>query len=191
VPERELPFTNASAESAAVYYDLRHHFDQYSKSKNTLFLHGVRNHETLAASRDSSSSAWDRRDARAAHSTLWIEGSGVVGVLMALYAHSGGVAHPSDLSAITAQGAANISRINDVLMNRGLITRVLSVKDRRRMVLGITQQGEELVRALLPRMYVPVQEMMLELPESDQRQMIEQLKHLGRILDGPEGAPGR
>jgi hypothetical protein len=57
------------------------------------------------------------------------------------------------------------------------------------MVLRITQQGADLVRELLPRMCVPIQEMMRDLPEPDQRQMIEQLKHLGRILDSPEGAP--
>jgi MarR family transcriptional repressor of emrRAB len=110
--------------------------------------------------------------------------------LTALYSHPDGVAHPSDLSASAAQSAAKISRVSDVLVNRDLITRVLSSKDRRRMVLRITQQGEELVRELLPRMCVPVQEMMRDLPESDQRPMIEQLKHLGRILDSPESAPG-
>ena len=75
-------------------------------------------------------------------------------------------------------------------MNRDLITRVLSSKDRRRIVLRITQQGEELVRELWPILCVPPREMMRDLPESDQKQMIAQLRHFGRILDWPEGAPG-
>jgi DNA-binding MarR family transcriptional regulator len=110
-------------------------------------------------------------------------------VLTTLYSQSDGVAHPSDLSAATAQSAANISRISDVLVNRDLITRVLSSKDRRRMVLRITQQGEELVRELWPRMCMPLKEIMADLPESEQRQMIVQLRHFGRILDLPGGAP--
>jgi MarR family transcriptional regulator, negative regulator of the multidrug operon emrRAB len=111
-------------------------------------------------------------------------------VLTALYSHPDGMAHPSDLLATAAQSAANISRISDVLVNRDLITRVLSSKDRRRIVLRITQQGEELVRELWPILCVPPREMMRDLPESDQKQMIAQLRHFGRILDWPEGAPG-
>src|SRR5271170_5648130 len=75
-------------------------------------------------------------------------------VLTTLYSQPDGVAHPSDLCARALQSPANMSRISDALVSRDLITRVLSAQDRRRMVLRMTAQGEELVRRLLPKLSV-------------------------------------
>ena len=99
-------------------------------------------------------------------------------VLTTLFSQPDGVAHPSDLCARAAQSPANMSRISDALVSRDLITRVLSAHDRRRMVLRITEQGEELVRRLLPVMFVPLRRMLAEFPQTEQRQMISQLKRL-------------
>ena len=99
-------------------------------------------------------------------------------VLTTLFSQPDGVAHPSDLCARSAQSPANMSRICDALVSRDLITRVLSAHDRRRMVLRITEQGEELVRRLLPVMFVPLRRMFAEFPEAEQRQLISQLKRL-------------
>jgi DNA-binding MarR family transcriptional regulator len=55
---------------------------------------------------------------------------------------------------------------------------VLSVHDRRRMVLRITEQGEELVRRLLPQLSATLRGMLMEFPEAEQRQMITKLKRL-------------
>ncbi len=71
-------------------------------------------------------------------------------VLTALFTQPEGVSHPSDLCSRTSQSPANMSRISDALVSRNLITRVLSERDRRRMVMRITETGEELVRRLLP-----------------------------------------
>jgi DNA-binding MarR family transcriptional regulator len=71
-----------------------------------------------------------------------------------------------------------MSRISDALVSRDLITRVLSVHDRRRMVLRITEQGEELVRRLLPKLSAPLRGMLMEFPEAELRQMIARLKRL-------------
>src|SRR6202000_993979 len=54
-------------------------------------------------------------------------------VLTTLFSQPEGVAHPSDLCARPSQSPANMSRISDTLVARGLITRVSSVHDRRRM----------------------------------------------------------
>src|ERR1700716_1474967 len=70
-------------------------------------------------------------------------------VLTTLFSQPDGVAHPSDLCARASQSPANMSRISDALVNRGFITRVSSLHDRRRMVLRITEEGEEFVRQLL------------------------------------------
>jgi MarR family transcriptional repressor of emrRAB len=104
-------------------------------------------------------------------------------VLTTLFSQPDGVAHPSDLCARASQSPANMSRISDALVSRDLITRVLSVHDRRRMVLRITEQGEELVRRLFPTMFVSLRDMMSEFPEAEQRQLISQLKRLCVKMD--------
>src|ERR1700685_1859728 len=76
-------------------------------------------------------------------------------VLTTLFSQPDGVAHPSDLCTRAAQSPANMSRISDALVGRGLITRVSSVHDRRRMVLRITGEGEAFVRQLLPKLVGP------------------------------------
>jgi MarR family transcriptional regulator, negative regulator of the multidrug operon emrRAB len=104
-------------------------------------------------------------------------------VLTTLFSQPDGVAHPSDLCARAAQSPANMSRISDALVSRDLITRVLSVRDRRRMVLRITPQGEDLVRRLLPKLCVSLRGMLAEFPEAEQRQLISQLKRLYANLE--------
>jgi MarR family transcriptional regulator, negative regulator of the multidrug operon emrRAB len=104
-------------------------------------------------------------------------------VLTALFSQPEGVAHPSDLCARTSQSPANMSRISDALVSRDLITRVLSAHDRRRMVLRITEQGEELVRRLLPLLFAPLREMLKDFSDAEQQQLIGQLKRLGKKLD--------
>jgi MarR family transcriptional repressor of emrRAB len=104
-------------------------------------------------------------------------------VLTTLFSQPDGVAHPSDLCIRASQSPANMSRISDALVSRDLITRVLSVHDRRRMVLRITEQGEEMVRQLLPKMSMPLREMLQDFPDSEQRELIKQLKRLAVRLD--------
>ncbi len=99
-------------------------------------------------------------------------------VLTTLFSQPDGVAHPSDLCARAGQSPANMSRISDALVSHDLITRVLSVHDRRRMVLRITEQGEDLVRRLLPKMFVPLRGLFAQFPETEQRELIGQLKRL-------------
>jgi MarR family transcriptional regulator, negative regulator of the multidrug operon emrRAB len=103
-------------------------------------------------------------------------------VLMALFSLPGGVAHPSDLCVRALQSPANMSRISDALVNRDLITRVSSARDRRRMVLRITEQGEELVRQLVPRLSTQLRELLTDFPEREQRELVAQLKRLSMKL---------
>src|SRR3981189_2642124 len=94
-------------------------------------------------------------------------------VLTTLFSQPEGCAHPSDLCAKTSQSPANMSRISDALVGRDLITRLSSLHDRRKMDLRITEQGEELVRRLLPAMYGPLREMFKDFSEEEQLQLIE------------------
>ena len=105
-------------------------------------------------------------------------------VLTTLFSQPEGVAHPGDLCSRAAQSPANMSRICDALVGRDLITRVLSAQDRRRMVLRITEQGEELVRQLLPKMFASLRGMLADFPEAEQRQLIAQLRRLHMNLEG-------
>jgi len=98
--------------------------------------------------------------------------------LVTLYSRPDGVAHPSDLCAGASQSPANMSRISDALVDRGLITREMSVHDRRRMVLRVTEEGEKLVRRLLPAMFAPLHELFSDLTEAKQRQLVSVLKEL-------------
>jgi DNA-binding MarR family transcriptional regulator len=115
-------------------------------------------------------------------------------VLTTLFSQPEGCAHPSDLCAKTSQSPANMSRISDSLVGSDLITRLSSLHDRRKMVLLISEQGEELVRGLLPTMFGPLREMFKDFSEEEQLRLIEQLKLLGTKLDqalsqhGPERA---
>jgi MarR family transcriptional repressor of emrRAB len=110
--------------------------------------------------------------------------------LVTLYSRPDGVAHPGDLCAGTSQSPANMSRISDALVDRGLITREMSVHDRRRMVLRVTQQGEELVRRLLPPMFAPLHELFGDLTEAKQRQLLSVLKELGSKVCEANAANG-
>src|SRR3984957_9085900 len=104
-------------------------------------------------------------------------------VLTTLFSQPEGVAHPSDLCARAAQSPANMSRISDALVTRDLITRVLSLHDRRRMVLRITEEGEEFVQQLLPKFHQPLRRMLKDFPEAEQRQLAAQLKRLAAELE--------
>jgi MarR family transcriptional repressor of emrRAB len=103
-------------------------------------------------------------------------------VLTTLFSQPDGVAHPGDLCVRALQSPANMSRISDALVSRGFITRVLSVQDRRRMVLRITEQGEALVRELMPKLSGPLRGLLMEFPESEQQQLIARFKRLGMKL---------
>src|ERR1700722_3352127 len=104
-------------------------------------------------------------------------------VLTTLFSQPDGVAHPSDLCARASQSPANMSRISDALVGRGLITRVSSLHDRRRMVLRITEEGEKFVRELLPKLFAPLREMLKDFPDTDQRQLTSLLKRFGVELE--------
>ena len=110
-------------------------------------------------------------------------------VLTTLFSQPEGVAHPGDLCSRAAQSPANMSRICDALVGRDLITRVLSAHDRRRMVLRITEQGEELVRQLLPKMFASLRGMLAQFSEAEQSQLIAQLRRLQANLSEAHKEP--
>jgi MarR family transcriptional repressor of emrRAB len=104
-------------------------------------------------------------------------------VLTTLYSQNQGVANPSELCERTSQSPANMSRISDALVARGLITRVSSIEDRRKMVLSITAHGESFVQQLLPTLFGPLRELLADFSDEEQLQLVSQLKRFGSKLD--------
>jgi MarR family transcriptional repressor of emrRAB len=100
-------------------------------------------------------------------------------VLSALFSQPDGAAYPSELCERTGQSPANMSRISDVLVSLDLISRLLSARDRRRMVLRITAAGEDLVRRLLPLLFEPLKVMFQDFSEAEQIALVGQLKRVG------------
>jgi MarR family transcriptional regulator, negative regulator of the multidrug operon emrRAB len=70
-------------------------------------------------------------------------------LLLALYSHDGeGCA--GEMCAALAQSPANLTRLCDALVQRGLVARRLNTTDRRKMQLTLEPAGERLLRSLLP-----------------------------------------
>ncbi len=114
-------------------------------------------------------------------------------VLAALFSQADGSAFPSDMCAAMAQSPANITRISDALVERGLITRVLSEHDRRRMVLQITPKGTALLHEVLPVTSALARAAFACLSRKELGQITAQLKQVAAALDAagsthePEG----
>lgn len=104
-------------------------------------------------------------------------------VLAALFSQADGAAHPSDLCASMAQSPANITRIADALLERGLITRAASVEDRRRMVLQITPRGTELLHECLPCTAGLARSAFAVLSREEIRQLTGQLRRVAEALE--------
>lgn len=113
-------------------------------------------------------------------------------VLAALFSHLEGSASPSDLCASIAQSPANMTRISDALVERGLITRVSSEQDRRRMVLQITPKGTALLHELLPVTSGLARGACAGLSYEEIRHVTAQLKRMAGALDatGAESEAG-
>lgn len=108
--------------------------------------------------------------------------------LMQLFCSPEGQAHPSDLSQLATQSRTNMTRIVDSLVERGWVTRYASDVDRRRIVLAITQEGQVLVRQLLPQFHPKLRLLLSILSDEEKQTMIEGLQKIAGSLDA--GARG-
>ena len=70
--------------------------------------------------------------------------------LMSLSASPGASANPSELCRWIGETRANMTRICDELVAKGLVRRVPSPEDRRRVDLSLTEQGAALLRQAVP-----------------------------------------
>jgi MarR family transcriptional repressor of emrRAB len=108
-------------------------------------------------------------------------------VLLALFGQRDGRTSPSDLCARTIQSPANMTRIGDGLVARGLVTRELSEQDRRRMVVRITDKGEQLVLELLPAMFGSMREVFKSVSADDKQQLTQLLRQIAIAVEQLSG----
>jgi MarR family transcriptional repressor of emrRAB len=103
--------------------------------------------------------------------------------LISVYSLQDTAAYPGDLCASLGNSPANITRITDNLVERGLLSRVADERDRRRLLLTITPQGELLLQNLLPVMLQSMRESFQGFGATDVDQLLDSLKHLARVID--------
>ncbi len=103
--------------------------------------------------------------------------------LVELFSQPDGIGHPGSLCAGTSQSPATMTRTTDVLVERGLISRVPSVQDRRRMILRVTPAGEALVRRILPSFYGHVRPLFQGWSAEARGLLLQQLNEVAVALD--------
>jgi MarR family transcriptional repressor of emrRAB len=103
--------------------------------------------------------------------------------LMMIYSSPSGSANPSELCEYAQQGATNMTRIANVLVKAGLVTRATSAEDRRRVVLSITASGKRLVRKILPPLFPQVLGAFASLSTSDKRTLDRLLRQVALNID--------
>lgn len=103
-------------------------------------------------------------------------------LLIGLLAHDGR-ASAGDLCVALAQSPANLTRISDALVERGLISRSPDTDDRRRMLLTLEPVGEQLLLTLLPRITPDVSAAFAGFNATEKRQLMDGLKKLMAGID--------
>jgi MarR family transcriptional repressor of emrRAB len=101
-------------------------------------------------------------------------------MLTGLLAHDGH-ASAGDLCAALAQSPANLTRLSDALVERGLVSRTPDTEDRRRMLLTLEPAGEALIHKLLPQITPEVSAAFAGFTAEEKLQLLDGLK---RLLDG-------
>jgi MarR family transcriptional repressor of emrRAB len=104
-------------------------------------------------------------------------------VLVNLYSLPDGIGHPGDLCAAAQQTPANMTRITDTLVARGLITRIPSVQDRRRQILELTEAGRSLLQRMMPAAFEPLRSLLTVLPAAELQEILGQLKRIAAAID--------
>jgi MarR family transcriptional regulator, negative regulator of the multidrug operon emrRAB len=118
----------------------------------------------------------------------WLAPSGLseteLRVLFTVFAHGEEAAYPGELGAALAQSPANMTRLTDALVERGLIRRVPSAEDRRRMQLHVTPAGETLVCDLLPGMGAFTRDLFRDFRPEELSRLLSDLKRVFTALQG-------
>ena len=100
-----------------------------------------------------------------------------------LHSTSDNLANPSDLCVITGETRANMTRICDDLVEKGLMHRVPNLEDRRRVDLSLTEKGIALLKTIVPELRKKTQTMMKVFSEEEKATLIALLTRLNQSLE--------
>ena len=103
-------------------------------------------------------------------------------LLLILFSRDG-TAFPGELCTALAQSPANLTRISDLLVERGLITRTPDPEDRRKLALSITPAGEQLAKSLTPQLTRYMTRLYRDFSDEDRGRFMDYLKRLVGALD--------
>lgn len=99
-------------------------------------------------------------------------------LLMMLYGTDGGAMSPTALCEAAGEKAANITRLSDRLVEKGLMARCADDDDRRRVALSLTEQGRTIIEQLLPSIDKLLHKQTRHLGATDQAQLERLLKKM-------------
>ena len=105
-------------------------------------------------------------------------------VLVSIFSQAEAGTFPGELCSALCQSPANITRVTDALVARGLITRAPSDEDRRRTQLRVTAEGEALVREVLPLMSAFARELFADFKPEELDQLLGGLRRVFAALEG-------
>lgn len=103
--------------------------------------------------------------------------------LMYLFGNADSPVYPDELSIYLAHTPANVTRIADQLVRRGLAARTNSLEDRRRVELRITPAGSQFVRELLPQFFPSLHAAFSRLGAADKRTLQRLLRQIVETMD--------
>ena len=94
-----------------------------------------------------------------------------------------GCAAPSELCDLDHLGRANMTRVADALVKRGLATRTVDAEDRRRISLCITAKGRKLVTRMVPDIASGEAAVFEGVSKTQRREVAGALRHVAANLD--------
>ncbi len=101
--------------------------------------------------------------------------------MLALYRRPDDLANPSELCAATGETRANMTRICDELVDKGLMRRMPNLEDRRHVDLSLTDAGLALLNAIAPAQHESDEAFYKSLFADAERATLQQL--LNRFAD--------
>jgi MarR family transcriptional regulator, negative regulator of the multidrug operon emrRAB len=104
-------------------------------------------------------------------------------VLMMIDASPDGALNPSLIADAAGEKSANVTRLTNQLVDKGLIARQPSAQDRRMSLLQLTPEGEALIAAFLPQVNRQLHDYMRHL-DADEQAQLQQL--MVKLLRGVE-----
>lgn len=100
-------------------------------------------------------------------------------------------ASPGGLCSKLGQSPANITRLTDILVERGLVAREPDEADRRRLILRVTPQGEQVVSEVLPSVAANLRSIFTDFSDAERALLLTLLKRLAEAMDLRAAAAGR